>query len=285
MSQPQNFLTGINPTWCAGCGNFGIWAGVRKALQKLNQQPHQLALFHDIGCCGNGANWYNTYGFHSLHGRALPAAVGAKLANHKLVVLALLGDGGGYGEGGNHFIHTCRTNINLTMVVHNNKLYSLTTGQVSPTSKKGTKTKSTPSGSLETDFEPLQTAIVNGATFVARSYADDIDHVSKILEQAVLHQGFSLVDILQPCPTFNKDNTRQWYQDKIYKLEAGGWQPNDKNKAIAKAAEWGSKIPIGIFYQEKRLTFESQLPQLKEKTLVEKGASPVDLKPFLDELK
>jgi len=285
MANPQDYITTINPTWCQGCGNFGIWAGIRRALVKLNYQPYQLALFHDIGCCGNGANWYNTYGFHSLHGRALPAAVGAKLANHKLVVLALTGDGGGYGEGGNHFIYTCRSNINVTMIVHNNQLYSLTTGQASPTAAPGTKTKSTPAGSLEVDFKPLQVAISCGATFVARAYADDMQHLEMVLEKAVLHQGFSLVDILQPCPTFNKSQTRQWYQDKIYHLEDQNWDPKDKEKALAKAAEWGVRIPLGIFYQENRPTYEQQLPQLKAKTLVEQGAKPVDIKEFLAELK
>ena len=124
MAKEADFTTGITPTWCQGCGDFGIWAGVRRALVKLNYEPYQLALFHDIGCCGNGANWYNTYGFHTLHGRALPMALGAKLANHQLVVIALQGDGGAFGEGGNHFLHTCRTNPDITLIIHDNQLYS-----------------------------------------------------------------------------------------------------------------------------------------------------------------
>ena len=149
MATEKDFITNVKPTWCPGCGNFGIWTALRQALAELGLEPHQVVMTFDIGCCGNGANWHQVYGFHSLHGRPLPVAYAVKLANHDLKVIAISGDGGGYGEGGNHFLHTCRGNIDITYIIHNNHRYSLTTGQSSPTSEHGAKTKSTPDGLIE----------------------------------------------------------------------------------------------------------------------------------------
>jgi len=287
MSKAKDFITKIDPTWCPGCGNFGIWLGVRQAAAELGFQPHQLALFFDIGCNGNGANYFNAYNFHGLHGRAVPAAIGAKLANHKLTVLVFAGDGGAYGEGGNHFIAACRSNIDITLIVHDNKRYSLTTGQASPTSSVGTKSKATPDGSFEVDFQPLQTAIANGATFVARAYADDTVNLTKIIKTAINHRGFSLVDVLQPCPTFNRDNTRDWYKSRLYNLQDQKWDATNKNQALVKAGEWGEKIPVGILYQVTKSTYKSHLPQLKNQSLVEQELkiSPVIFEKLLAELK
>lgn len=299
-----DFLTPIKPTWCAGCGNFGIWAALKKALADLEIPPHKVATIFDIGCTGNSVNWYKTYGFHSLHGRTLPVAFGIHLANHKLKVIALGGDGGVYGEGGNHFLHTCRANPDITLIVSNNQLYSLTTGQATPTTAKGTKTKSTPQGTIEAMMNPLQIAVSSGASFVARGYADEIAHLTDLFKKAISHKGFSVVDVVSPCVTLNKINTRDWYKKRVYKLSpsviptgdvpkgqispAGGeeeYNPADKNQALIKSGEWGEKIPIGVIYQEEKLTYEDNLPQLKEKSLVEQGAVAADVSIILKKFK
>lgn len=277
------FTTHITPTWCPGCGSFGIWTALRRAFAELKLAPHDIAMTFDIGCSSNGVNWYNAYSFHGLHGRALPVAYAAKLVNHKLTVLAVAGDGGAYGEGLNHFIAACRGNPDVTYVVHNNKLYSLTTGQASPTSDIGMKTRSTPKGLLEKDFNPLQAAISSGATFVSRGFADDITGLAKLLKKAIKHKGFSLVDILQPCPSLNRVNTREWYKGRFYDLAKSSHNPQNKKAALIKAGEWGKKIPLGIFYEEQRLAYEEQLPQLKQKPLVkQQPEKSVDISGLLE---
>lgn len=285
MAKPQDFNTHVTPTWCPGCGNFGLWQAYKEALSELGLEPHQVVMTFDIGCCGNAANWHNLYGFHSLHGRTIPLAFAVKLVNDKLTVVADSGDGGGYGEGGNHFLHTCRTNVDITFIVHNNQIYGLTTGQASPTTETGMETKTTPEGLIETSFHPLQVAIAQGATFVARGFAGDIKHLKEVFKQAIKHKGFSLVDVLQPCVTWNKLNTFQWFRDRVYKLEEQNWDVKNKEKALLKAGEWGEKIPIGVFYQETRPTYGEQLPQIKDKSLVEQGVSVGEIKEFLEEFK
>jgi len=285
MAKAEDFKTHVTPTWCPGCGNFGLWQAFREALAELGLEPHQTAMVFDIGCCGNGANWHKLYGFHSLHGRTVPVALGIKLANHKLKVIADSGDGGGYGEGGNHFLHTCRTNVDMTFVVHNNQIYGLTTGQASPTTDTGTKTKTTPAGLIEAPFHPLQVAIAQGATFVARGFTGDIQNLKELFKQAVDHKGFSLIDVLQPCITLNKTNTFQWYKKRVYKLEDENWDTSNKDQALLKAGEWGDKIPTGIFYKEDKATYEDHLPQIKEKSLFEQGIQVGDIAEFLEEFK
>jgi len=280
----SDFVTKVKPTWCAGCGNFGIWAALKKALADLEIPPHKVVTIFDIGCTGNSVNWYKTYGFHSLHGRTLPVAFGIHLANHKLKVIAMGGDGGVYGEGGNHFLHTCRANPDITLIVSNNQLYSLTTGQATPTTTKGTKTKSTPQGTIEAMMNPLQIAVSAGASFVARGYADEIAHLTDLFKKAISHKGFSVVDVVSPCITLNKINTRDWYKKRIYKL-AEEYNPADKNQALIKSGEWGEKIPIGVIYQEEKLTYEENLPQIKEKSLVEQGVCSADISTILKKFK
>ena len=284
MSTEQEFITSIKPTWCPGCGNFGIWTALCKALAELELEPHQVAMVFDIGCCGNGASWHNVYGFHSLHGRPLPVAYAVKLANHDLKVIAVSGDGGGYGEGTNHFIHTCRGNVDITYIIHNNHRYSLTTGQASPTTETGAETKSTPAGLIEHPFNGMQVAITCGATFVAQGYADQVDHLKELFKEAIQHPGFSLVDILQPCVIFNDKDIRQQYQQKVYKLEDSDYRPDDKLKAYQKAAET-EKLPIGVLYREIRPTYESQLSQIKKKPLAKQEIKKVDISNFLKEFK
>jgi len=284
MSEEQDFTTPIKPTWCPGCGNFGILAALKKALAELGLEPHQVVMSFDIGCCGNGANYHNVYGFHSLHGRPLPVAYAVKLANHDLKVIAVSGDGGGYGEGTNHFVHTCRGNVDITYIIHNNHRYRLTTGQASPTSEIGAQTKSTPDGLIEHPFNGMQVAITCGATFVAQAYADEVAHLAEIFKQAITHKGFSLVDILQPCVIFNDKNIREQYRSSTYKLEETDYKPNDKLEAYKKAGE-SEKLPIGVLYQEDRPTYESQLPQIKKQPLAKQKVDKVDISELLKEFK
>ncbi|MAF13742.1 MAG: 2-oxoacid ferredoxin oxidoreductase [Parcubacteria group bacterium] len=284
MATAKDFMTSQKSTWCAGCGDFGIWTGLRQALAELNIEPHQASLVFDIGCCGNGANWHNAYSFHGLHGRPIPVAFAIKLANHDLKVIVITGDGGGYGEGTNHFVHSCRANVDITCIVYNNHGYSLTTGQASPTTQQGKETKSTPDGLLETPLNGLQLAITCGATFVSQAYADEVKHLKDVLKSAISHQGFSLVDVLQPCVIYNDKDIREQYKKKIYKLEDTSYKPNDKNKAYLKAGEQ-TKLPVGILFQEKRLSYEKQLPQISKLPLVKQKIKKVNINNLLNNFK
>lgn len=268
MQQGQEkFNTKVMPTWCPGCGNFGIWAALKKALLDLGLEPHRVLMTYDIGCFGNGANFFKTYGFHSLHGRALPPAVGAKIFNRKLTVMALAGDGGAYGEGLQHFIHAARYNVDVTFLVANNQRFSLTTGQASPTTKKGIITKTTPWGEIKTPLNPLALAIESGAGLVARGFAGDIVHLTEIIKVAIEHKGFSHVDILQPCVSFNPEQSYEWYRGVIYKLEEHKYIPDDKRRALEKAWEFeeSGKMPTGIFYKEEKESYEEELQKVKNK--------------------
>lgn len=250
----ETFNTGFLPTWCPGCGDFGIWKSLQGAFARLGIGPDDGLIVYGIGCHGNMYDWMKMYGFAGLHGRALPVAQGAKLANHTLPVVVVSGDGDCLGEGGNHFIHAAKRNPDVTVIVHDNQVYGLTTGQASPTAKPGFKTKSTPEGATDAPMNPLALAIVSGATFVARGFAGDIPGLTNLIADAIRHKGFSVVDVLQPCATFDKVHTYQWYRQRLYKLES---VPSDKVKALEKAMEWGDKIPLGIFYQEEKPTSES----------------------------
>lgn len=280
----QELNTQARPTWCPGCGNFGIWNGVKRALVALNADPTTTVFIGGVGCSGKIPHWINTFGFHGLHGRTLPVATGIKLANHKLTVVAEGGDGDGYDEGMNHLIHACRRNINITYIVHNNQVFGLTKGQTSPTADPGFVSSTSPWGSRELPINPLALTIAAHATFVARTYAADLEHVTKIITEAVKHEGFAIVDILQPCVTFNHTNTYDWYNSRVYKIGPeetgrGKHDATDKLAAMKRAEEWSDKgIPIGIFYQEKRTSFDGGMPQLKKGPLVEKDLSKCDNK-------
>lgn len=245
----NNLRPTVDPTWCAGCGNFSLKLALDKAIKNMKIKPYNVAMTFDIGCSGNGANYYDFYSFHALHGRSLPVALGIKMANPKLTVVASAGDGGGYGEGGNHFMHACRSNVNVSFIVHNNQRFALTKGQTSPTSEEGFVSPSTPFGHEDRPLNALQVAIVSGATFVARGYAGKVNHLAEIISQAIKHDGFSLVEILQPCTSLNKINTFAWYNKRVYELSK--WSGSDRLKAIEKAGEWGNRIPVGVLYQKK----------------------------------
>lgn len=272
--------------WCPGCGNFGLVTALKGALADLGKNQEEVVIVTGIGCSGKTSHYVDTYGFESLHGRTLPVASAVKLANTRLTVIAEGGDGDGYGIGIQHFIHIMRRNYDLTYLVHNNEIYGLTTGQASPTSLLGMKTKTTPWGVIETPFNPLLTAINGGATYVARGFTGEPGHLKELIKGAIEHKGFSLVDIFQPCVTFNKLNTYEWFRERVYKLEDAKHDPKDKKAAVEKAEEdmktEYKKCPIGLFYKEEKPTYEDLLPQIKDKPLVDHELK-VDLKKAYEE--
>lgn len=279
--EANDFSTTYFPTWCPGCGDYGIWASIKQSLVNLAWKPDDFVIVYGIGCSGNMNDFVKSYGFHSLHGRSIANAVGLKLANHKMPVMVVGGDGDLLGEGGNHFIHACRGNYNLTVVIHDNKVYGLTTGQVSPTAAKGNKSKSTPSGIIETPINPLALAITQGATYVAQGFAGDIPQLTNLITNGVKHKGLSIINVLQPCVTFNKINTYNWYREKVYKIEENH-KKEDKIKALKKALQ-RDKIPTGLLYEEQRPTYEESVEQIKDSTLISKKINS-DISPLLEEL-
>ena len=274
MATIQDF-SGYNPTWCPGCGDFGIGIAVKQAFVQLGYDPSSLAVVFGIGCSGNMNALLNAYALHALHGSALPNAGGIKLGNHKFPVVAVVGDGDCYGEGGNHLIHAARGNHDITVIVHDNGVYGLTTGQVAPTAQKGFKSKSTPSGIIEAPISPLTLALTSGATFVAQCFAGDAGHLATMIKEGVNHKGFSLINVLQPCVTFNKINTYQYYLKRVYKLPAD-YNKQDFKGAVAKSLEPGTeKFPLGVIYEGSRPAYHESLPQLSSETLIGR-------KPFRD---
>ena len=273
---------GLESAWCPGCGNFGILSAVKNALVELELDPHQVLMVSGIGQSGKLPHYMKCNTFNSLHGRPVPPAVAAKIANPKLTVIAVSGDGDGYGEGGNHFIHAMRRNHDITYLVHNNQVYGLTKGQASPTSDSGFVTKTTPHGA-PSPVSPLALAIVSGAAFVARGFAGDVTHLSGLIKKGIIHKGFSLVDILQPCVSFNHKNTYEWYRERVYKLDDEEYDPSDKIAALEKAMEWGDRIPTGILFRQERPTFEEQFPVLAGGTLVEQEIDPGRVEKLLNE--
>lgn len=271
-------FAGYFPTWCPGCGNFGIWAALKTAFTNLGFTPENFAVIFGIGCSGNMNDFLWADSFHALHGRAIPNAVGVKIANHKLPVIAIVGDGDCYGEGGNHLIHAARGNHDITVIVHDNRVYGLTTGQVAPTAIRGFKSKSTPGGIIEVPINPIALATTQGATFVAQGFSGDINHLVGLIEAGIQHKGFSLINVFQPCVTFNPQTGYAWYRERIYKL-GYDYDPSSIENALDKAMETETKIPVGVIYKTERPTYTDSLPQLKEKTLVESNLT-VDLDKF-----
>lgn len=273
------------PTWCPGCGNFGIYHALKTVLSELD--PEQTVLVGGIGCSSKIVQYVNTYRLETLHGRTLPVATGVKLANHKLTVIAEGGDGDGLGIGMGHFIHTARRNIDIAYFVHNNQIYGLTKGQASPATELGTVTKFTPPplGNVEMPVNIVKTALHSGATFVARGYTGQPAELAKLMKAAIAHPGFAVIDILQPCVSFNKVNTYQWYQERIKPVESfTDYDPGNLTTALAIGSQWGEVIPLGIIYQEKRLTFGDSLAQLKEGTLLSKSGQQADISILMREL-
>ncbi len=235
--------------WCPGCGNFGILGAWKQALSEMDIKPENLLMVSGIGQAAKLPHYLRCNTFNGLHGRTLPVATGAKIANHDLIVVAEGGDGDGYAEGGNHFMHAIRRNIDITYLVHNNQIYGLTKGQASPTTDCEMKTGTTPGGSYVTPEKPLAVAAAQLCGFTARGFVGEKDHLVELMKKAIRHKGFSFLEILQNCVSFNKVNTFKWYQERVYKLEDENHDPSDRSAAIQKGLEWGDRIPIGVFYQ------------------------------------
>ena len=237
----------METAWCPGCGNHSILSALKAALVELDKQPHEVLVVSGIGQAAKLPQYISTNGFCGLHGRALPAAAAAKIANKNLTVIVHSGDGDSYGEGGNHLIHNIRRNVDITHCVHNNQVYGLTKGQASPTSDLGYITDVQPNGSNNTPLNPMLLAMALGCGFVARAFSGDPEHLKTMMVEGIRHKGYALIDILQPCVSFNKVNTYQWYKDRVYKLGTD-YDPENKLLAMEKAMEWGGEIPIGILY-------------------------------------
>jgi 2-oxoglutarate ferredoxin oxidoreductase subunit beta len=279
----NDYFSGVDIAWCPGCGNFGILKAVKKALADFQLSPEKVLFVSGVGQAGKFPHYLKCNLLNELHGRTLPAAAAAKIVNPELTVIAEGGDGDGYGEGGNHFLHAMVRNVDFTYLVHDNQVYGLTKGQASPTSQRGFVTKTTPGGARE-PLNPLAIAIAANASFVARGFAGDIPHLSRIIGAAIQHKGFALVDILQPCVTFNHVNTYQFFQQRVYKLEdEAGYESTNRLKAFEKALEWGERIPTGILYRVERPLFEDSLWQADRVPLVKRKIDPQIAAHLMDE--
>ncbi len=267
----QNYKSDTKPIFCPGCGDYGVDSAVMKAMMDLQLDPDNTVVVSGIGCSSSLPHTLKTYGIHGIHGRALPIAEGVKLSNESLNVIAAGGDGDGYGIGMGHFVHTIRRNIDIAYIVMNNEIYGLTTGQASPTSMMGQKTKSTPFGVIERPVNPIAVALAAGATYVARGFSGDPMHLAKLIEGGIKHKGFALIDVQSPCVSFNHTNTYDWFRTRVYKLEEKGHDPHDFNAAMQKAFEFDNdqgKFPIGLFYETDRPIYAALDVALKKGPLV-----------------
>jgi 2-oxoglutarate ferredoxin oxidoreductase subunit beta len=282
----QAYASSVKPTWCPGCGNYGILTAVKTALASLGIPPHQAMLVSGIGCGSKLPDYTSAYGYLTIHGRPLPIATGIKLANHDLTVLVTDGDGDAYGIGGNHLIHTMRRNIDITHIVQNNEIYALTKGQYSPATPHGRRTTTSPEGVIEKPVRPMALGLAMGATFLARGFAGEPRYLADLLIEAIRHKGYALVDVLQPCVVFNKTDTYEWYKEHTYRVEDEGHDPGDFEQAMLRARQWShealhetgpgrattleSKIPLGIIYRQPDVpTYESQEPALRAGPLID----------------
>jgi len=314
----SDYRSDVHNDWCPACGDFGILSALQMALAELKLQPHQVAVFSGIGCSGKTPHFANVNGIHTLHGRAVPFATGAKLANPELEVIVMGGDGDGLGIGMGHFISAGRRNIDMTYMIHDNGVYGLTKGQASPTLQLGLKTKAIPSPNITAAVNPIALALAAGYTFVSRGYSYDVRHLKELMKKAIAHRGLALVDILQPCPTYNDINTKEWYsgEDRVdpktgkpvpryYILEETGYDPVVRHldedvakidQALAKSREWGDRIPTGVFYQNELVpTYEDRInqrihsykasPPAKQTLATDRGDSIVDLQRMLEDLR
>ncbi len=278
MAEIKDFNSDDPIAWCPGCGNFGILNAWKKALAEMDLKPEEVLMVSGIGQAAKLPHYLRCNTFNGLHGRTLPVATGAKIANHQLVVIADGGDGDGYAEGGNHFIHAMRRNIDISYFVHNNQIYGLTKGQASPTSDTKMVTGTTPEGNTVCPERPLALAVASDCSFVARGYVGEMEHLKGLMTKAVKNRGFSLLEILQPCVSFNKTNTYDWYKERVYRLENTSYDPFNRAEAFQKSLKWGDKIPIGIIYQSRRKTYEELAGLEKEAPLAKRERGEEELK-------
>jgi len=291
MPGVKEYTTPNWPTWCPGCGNFGMWEALKRALSELDLDFHEFSVVWGIGCHGNGADFLRTHGFHALHGRALPVAQALKLARPDLKVIVEAGDGDGYGLGLGHYVHALRRNIDLTYIAHNNQIYGLTTGQASPTTDQLMRSPSTPKGVLEEPVNPIGLALSEGATFVARGFAGDIPHLTDLYKQAIEHKGFAVVDVFQPCVTFNRHNTFPWFRERVYKLEEEGWDASDAVAAFDLSLSTfhdltcepdECRVPVGVYYRKEGVaTYEENLTAYGD-PLWKRATQPRDISDLLE---
>ena len=304
----KDFKSDLHNDWCPGCGDFGILTSIQMALAQLQIDPDELAVFSGIGCSGKTPHYINGYGFHTLHGRVLAVATGGRLANTDLTVLALGGDGDGYGIGAGYFVGAGRRNADFAYIVHNNNVYGLTKGQASPTLAKGKKTKSMPEQAIQDGINPVAMAIASGYTFIARAYALEPKYTAAIIARAIKHKGSALVDVLQTCPTYNDLYTKEWYEgadlpekrSRLYKLEEKSYDgkvqdPTDEEEIIAKKTAAVARsyetdpIPIGVYYEVELPTYEDavfqRIPALAEKALVDQDVFHRDVTPLLEAMR
>jgi len=267
--EPKLFDATTDVTWCAGCGDFAILRALKLALADLGIEPHQALFVSGIGCGSKLPDYMNVNAYMTNHGRPLPVGTAAKLANPGLHVIVVNGDGDSYGIGGNHFVQTCRRNPNLTHIVENNQIYGLTKGQYSPTSDRGFITTTSPDGAIELAFNPMSIALAAGATFIARAFAGEPKHMAQLIAQGIQHRGYALIDVLQPCVTFNRVNTYDWYRKRVYHLEDEGYDASSREAAWEKAHEWEERIPLGVLY------WAEGLPAYEDQVKALEGGSPV----------
>ena len=259
----SRYKSETRPDWCPGCGDFGVLNSLVQAVANLEIDPKDLLVVSGIGCSSNLPGFIHSYGFHSIHGRAMAVASGARLANPDLTVVVTGGDGDGYGIGLGHFVHAMRRNLDITYIVMDNQIYGLTTGQASPTSTREFTTKSSPQGTKEDPINPIALALVSGATYVARGFSGDPKHLTELIQNGIRHKGFALVDVFSPCVTWNKINTYDYFRQNCYKFNDGTYSTNDLGQALAKARETGPKLPIGCFYETTKPTYEESDPVVK----------------------
>ncbi len=271
----QDFKTAEKSWWCPGCGDFGVLAALQKALVELGLAPESVAIVAGIGCSGKIGNYINSYNLHTVHGRTLPAAMGLKLANRDLTVLVAGGDGDAYAIGMGHFIHALRRNLDITYLVMDNHIYGLTKGQTSPTSEHGFVTKGNPAGSIERPVLPLSLAVAAGATFVAQGFSSNQKQLTRLIQQGIQHHGFSLINTISPCVTYNKVNTYDWYKKVLFNLDdLPDYDPRDKVKALGMLHEREELVTGLIYYEESTAEFAHQLPGYREEALVHQDLTP-----------
>lgn len=312
LSEPRKFTlqeykTDVHVDWCPGCGDFGILSSIQQAFVQLQIPPHRIAMISGIGCSGKTPHYIDTYGLHTLHGRALPVATGARLANHELTVVAVGGDGDGYGIGAGYFVNSGRRNVDMTYIVFNNGVYGLTKGQASPTLGKGLKTKSMPEASIQEGVNPVAVALGAGYSWIGRGYALDVKHLVSLIVQAISHKGTAFLDVFQTCPVYNDIRTKDWYagedigRPRLRRLEAdAGWDPvvrdpnsveemiEKKTRALRASYETADGLAVGLFYKVDLPTYDEQLaakvPALREQPLVKLPLYDRDVEPLFDEL-
>src|SRR5579875_694723 len=269
MATVKDFRNDIRPNWCPGCGDFSVQASIQRALAAMGKEPHEVAVISGIGCSGRISGYINTYGFHGVHGRALPAAQGVKLANRDLTVIASGGDGDGFGIGLNHFMHAVRRNMDITYIVMDNQIYGLTKGQHSPTSAHGFKAKTTPAGNIENALVPAQIALAAGIGFLAQGFSSDVNQLVSLIEQGIQHKGFALINVFSPCVTYNKINTYDWYKEHVFNLDkVPDYDPTNYASAL-KVIEESNGLATGLIFQDKnRPAYEDQIHNYREDGLI-----------------